>query len=48
MAKPIRQITFRIPAKLWEEFTIKAVKDGKNKTKILIEFIEKYLGKKNI
>ncbi|MBR9704861.1 hypothetical protein GOV12_05595 [Candidatus Pacearchaeota archaeon] len=46
MVKPIRQITFRIPKELWEEFTIKAVRDGKNKTKLLIEFIEKYLEKK--
>ncbi|MCK4521071.1 MAG: hypothetical protein KAU20_00730 [Nanoarchaeota archaeon] len=43
MAKPIRQITFRVPKKMWEDFTIKAVKEGKNKTKVLISFIEKYL-----
>ncbi len=46
MVKPVKQITFRLPRGLWEEFTIKAVKEGKNKTNLLIEFIEKYLGKK--
>lgn len=46
MAKPIRQISFRIPKELWEEFTIKAVREGKNKTNLLIEFIEKYLRRK--
>jgi len=45
MVKPKRQITFRVSKTLWEDFTIKAVKDGKNKTKLLTEFIEKYLGK---
>lgn len=38
-----RQITFRIDSKLWEEFSIKAIREGKNKTEILIELIEKFL-----
>jgi len=45
MVKYTRQITFRIPKHLWEEFSIKAIKEGKNKTQILIEFIKKYLKK---
>ncbi len=46
MAKPVRQITFRVPKKMWEDFTIKTVKEGMNKTKALISLIEKYLKNK--
>ena len=45
MTKGMRQITFRVPKELWEQFSIKAIKQGENKTKILILLIEKYLGK---
>ena len=41
-----RQITFRVSKKLWEEFSIDVLKKHTNKSKILIELIEKYLGKK--
>ncbi len=38
-----RQITFRIDPKLWEEFSIKAIKKDKSKTAILIEMIKEFL-----
>ncbi len=41
-----RLITFRIPPKLWEEFSIKCIKEGSNKTKILLSFVKRFLGKK--
>ena len=44
MAK--RQINFYIEKELWREFTKKCVDLDKTKTDILIEFIEKFLGKK--
>ena len=40
-----RQITFRINSKLWEDFSIKAIKKNKSKTEILIELIKKFLDK---
>lgn len=41
-----RQITFRIPSQLWEDFSIKALKKQSNKSKILIELIEKFMKEK--
>lgn len=46
MIKSTRQITFRVPKELWEEFSIRVIKEGVNKSKVLIQLIEKYLGKK--
>ena len=46
MAKKIRQITFRIPVELWEKLSIQAIKEGRNKTSILIDLIREYLKKK--
>ena len=46
MTKGTKQITFRVPNKLWEEFSIQVIKEGQNKSKMLIQLIEKYLGKK--
>ena len=38
-----KQITFRIKKELWEALSIKAIKQGKTKTRILIEMIEDYV-----
>jgi len=43
MAKAHRKITFIIEKKMWEDFSIKAIKEGRSKTEILKELIGKYL-----
>jgi len=40
-----RQISFRVETKLWEDFSIRAIREGKNKTEILMRLIKGYLNK---
>ena len=41
-----RQLNSRIPKELWEEFSIRAIKEGKGKTALLIEALKEFLKKK--
>jgi len=40
-----RKITFNIPAELWEQLSIKAIKEKKTKTEILLNLIKDFLKK---
>ncbi len=41
-----RQVSFFIETEIWKDFSKKCIDDGKNKTQVLKELIQRYLKEK--